>query len=381
MIVLVHARNFFKCLQGVGQNIVLDQGVSFFFVLSGFILTYVYRRIESKKGTAKFLLARFARIWPCHIAALVCTLLFVPVRFHIPKVLPADSVDFWTILGAQIFLVHDWVPYYQLMGAFNSASWTISAEWFFYLCFPIMLAITYRNSFRAVDVALIPLILILLVCANDQLPVHGHRLCLDLLLYASPFARLFEFALGVAFGVYFLRNGTRLYPKLLGINGTLIEIGALALVCLVVTQTNPWCDAISKSPELGMWAVPLSFWLTHGGITAFPFAILVIVFAFQSGLISSILRSPRFVILGELSFAMYMFHGPLLLIWQKHHFPRTEGGMVLFISALVTVSYIVWIVIEKPARKFIVKIGGKIIDRMIPYKKVKTRPPLQLAIR
>lgn len=381
MIVLVHARNFFKCLQGVGQNIVLDQGVSFFFVLSGFILTYVYRRLESKKSTAKFLLARFARIWPCHIAALVCTILFVPVRFHIPKVLPADSVDFWTIVGAQVFLVHDWVPYYQLMGAFNPASWTISAEWFFYLCFPIVLAMTYRNAFRAVNVALIPLALMLFICANYHFPMHGHRWCLDLFLYASPFARLFEFGLGVAFGVYFLRNGTRLYPKLLGINGTLFEIGALALVCLVVAQTNSWCDAISKSPELGMWAVPLSFWLTHGGITAFPCAILIIVFAFQSGLISSMLRSPRFVILGELSFAMYMFHGPLLLIWQEHHLPRTETGMILFMTALVTVSYLVWNVIEKPARKFLVAIGGQIINRAIPDKKVKPRPAPQLAIR
>ncbi len=46
----------------------------------------------------------------------------------------------------------------------------------------------------------------------------------------------------------------------------------------------------------------------------------------------------------------------------------------------MTVSYIVWAVIEKPARKFLVKIGGKIIDRMIPNKKVKSRPARQLAI-
>jgi hypothetical protein len=39
MIVLAHAQNTFKCLGSVGKNIVLDHCVSFFFVLSGFILT------------------------------------------------------------------------------------------------------------------------------------------------------------------------------------------------------------------------------------------------------------------------------------------------------------------------------------------------------
>jgi peptidoglycan/LPS O-acetylase OafA/YrhL len=368
-------------LQGVGQNLVLDQGVSFFFVLSGFILTYVYRRLDSQKATAKFLLARLARIWPCHIAALVCTMLLVPIRFHIPQVAPADSFNFWKIICAQVFLVHDWVPYYQLMGAFNPASWTISAEWFFYLCFPVMLAMTYRSGFRAVDLSLIPLALLMFVCAYCQLPTHGHHLCLDLLLYASPFARLFEFALGVAFGVYFLRNGRSLASKLHGKKGSLVEIGALALVCLVVTQTNLWCDAISKMPEFGMWAVPLSFWLAHGGITAFPFAILVTVFAFQSGWVSRMLRFPQLVILGELSFAIYMFHGPLLLIWQDWHLPFTETGMLLFMTTLVVVSYIVWTVIEKPARKFMVSTGGKIIDRLMPVKKAESRPARPLAIR
>ena len=48
--------------------------VGFFFVLSGFILSHVYRGASEATSAGRFYLARFARIWPMHIAclALVC---------------------------------------------------------------------------------------------------------------------------------------------------------------------------------------------------------------------------------------------------------------------------------------------------------------------
>src|SRR5690606_23572241 len=51
------------------------QGVSVFFVLSGFILTLVHPALDEPGQTRKFYLARFARVWPAHIAVLAAVLL------------------------------------------------------------------------------------------------------------------------------------------------------------------------------------------------------------------------------------------------------------------------------------------------------------------
>ena len=52
-------------------------GVSFFFVLSGFILTYAYPTLPDAEAVRRFWVARFARLWPVHIVA---ALLFILAR-------------------------------------------------------------------------------------------------------------------------------------------------------------------------------------------------------------------------------------------------------------------------------------------------------------
>src|SRR6476646_5690812 len=44
----------------------LEQGVAFFFVLSGFNLTYVYPTLDGRR-IPRFIVSRFARIWPTNI--------------------------------------------------------------------------------------------------------------------------------------------------------------------------------------------------------------------------------------------------------------------------------------------------------------------------
>ena len=65
MIVVSHSAGKFNCdPHNTIENLPLAQGVSFFFVLSGFILTYVYKDLAGLKQTMHFLAARVARVWP-----------------------------------------------------------------------------------------------------------------------------------------------------------------------------------------------------------------------------------------------------------------------------------------------------------------------------
>jgi peptidoglycan/LPS O-acetylase OafA/YrhL len=114
-------------------------GVDLFFILSGFILAHVYgSRVEtqgiSKFAFGSFLWARLARIYPVHLVVLLSMVLLWGVATALGISID-DSFDPAT-LWAHLTLLHAWntVP----SGGWNHPSWSISAEWFAYLIFPIV---------------------------------------------------------------------------------------------------------------------------------------------------------------------------------------------------------------------------------------------------
>jgi len=102
--------------------------VSLFFVLSGFVLTYNYADRWSEIPFQRFLLARFARIYPVYILALL-----LQFRFYLPAATIHSAL-------AVIFMVQSWtVMPSELPASWNYPAWTLSIEWFFYLCFPLLI--------------------------------------------------------------------------------------------------------------------------------------------------------------------------------------------------------------------------------------------------
>lgn len=118
-------------------------GVELFFVLSGFILCHVYLAAHGEKRFSyrDFMWARVARVYPLHIA----TLLGV-IALGVGAVFAGMSIDGnlldWKSLPANIFMVHAWGLAPE--AAFNHRSWSISAEWFAYLLFPVFAFVAWR---------------------------------------------------------------------------------------------------------------------------------------------------------------------------------------------------------------------------------------------
>lgn len=110
---------------------VANGAVSFFFFLSGFILTHVYSRRPITRR-ADFYAARAARVLPLYVLALLAAAIFQLRQGRL------DGDAF--VLDA--LLIQAWVPGYSQ--AINSPGWSLSVEMFFYTCFPFVLPLLVR---------------------------------------------------------------------------------------------------------------------------------------------------------------------------------------------------------------------------------------------
>lgn len=132
----IYEQPWVKLDEGVWGRLYL--GVDFFFILSGFILTHAY--ITSiEKGTFSpldFIVKRFARIYPVHLITLLMSAgvsMFTIIKWGVVF----DGGDTPACFLRNLFMLNAWGLSAQSL-CFNDPSWSISAEWFAYLLFPIL---------------------------------------------------------------------------------------------------------------------------------------------------------------------------------------------------------------------------------------------------
>jgi len=182
-----------------------------FFVLSGYILTYVYsgRDFSSKEQLFKFYLKRFARIYPVYIfATFVFFFIFKPSNF--------TSFDWLRVIVNDVFLTQSFFLNMDDMGL-NCITWSISVEAFFYLVFPLIMLFFVR---RPKILLVISLLLSFIVTVNLIGDLHTaeenvRRLSL---YYAHPLFRLNEFMLGISFYLMHKNGSLQQMPRLLKSN-------------------------------------------------------------------------------------------------------------------------------------------------------------------
>lgn len=334
-------------------------GVSFFFILSGFILTYNYIDVEGRLRVPRwdFWVARIARIYPAYlIGFIIATPLYVLWRQQGcdgSQVLCSHNNPIVTGL-ASLTLTQAFIPYHEPF--WNAPSWSLSAEAFFYLLFPVLAVFMARLPRRRLYLSIGALWALTLALAMSYVVVqpdglsYTHASWLDdsfwlRILYCNPVFRLPEFLMGVALGKLFLlrtrhggTSGVKLWSPRPGVTAGL----ALAGVFVV----------------LGIAAIRIQV-LECAVLDGF-FALLIYSLAFGQGRIAAFFSLPTLILLGEASYAVYILHNP---IWHYMSYPLKHvhlgSGLLidspvfflLYLGVTIAISIVCLNVVEQPARR------------------------------
>jgi peptidoglycan/LPS O-acetylase OafA/YrhL len=327
-------------LHGLG----LWQGLTCFFVLSGFILTYVHPQIASDKAALRFIGARLARIWPVHFSAFVLLVLACPASLEIANLFP--------IVLANLSLTHAWILDRSFFGAFNTPCWSLSTEVFFYLCFPYLVR-SLANSWKAkLAISLFLALFMVALSTFIHFPeFEPFGASAPPLININAYSRLFEFVIGMVTGLWFLKIGSERpdKPHIGRARSTNLEFLALSLVIGCIAFPKYW-----HLPESLRYLESLRCWICYCGVAP-AYAALIFILALHQGWLSNKLSHPHFVYLGELSFALFLFHYPMFLVfvdltpyWQSY--PLWVVAIAWALSCLTAATF-VYEFIEKPCRK------------------------------
>ena len=172
-------------------------GVSYFFLLSGFVMMIAYANKE-KIEWFKYFKNRFARIYPIYFGALAI-ILGVQVL--------TNSINLEGFL-LNVFMIQSWLP--EKAQIFNPVAWSLSVEFFFYLSFPFI----YNFYIKKFDLKKV-LIGIILFWISSQIIFHvllifepfNNIIINQRTFYMyNPFLHFNEFLVGVGTGYLYVEK-------------------------------------------------------------------------------------------------------------------------------------------------------------------------------
>ena len=308
------------------RHVVLLQGVSLFFVLSGFILSVRYLSI-APKDKRSFYLFRLTRIYPVYFVAILCAAA-VNLLIYRNGLLHYDSIWLGTI--AEFVLVQSWLPQVFPM---NGVDWSISTEMFFYLCFPYV-----RNSKRLFWTLVASSAgFVAIICVLSQ-PI-GFAAGFGVnsffrFMNPNPLARMPEFLAGVWLGAKFvsrriaLPHGVQEWRNRIAWSGA--EFTAVA-VCWQLSRLSYGFVMQPASQAFGGDALQMVI-LTAGAAPGF--GLLIWVLAHERGVLSHAMHWRPLVYLGEVSFSLYLFH-EMIFDGLKNDNALPDFGVLLWPQGLL----------------------------------------------
>lgn len=312
-------------------------GVEIFFVLSGFIIAYTYaHKFEQFTwgNYRRFMLLRFARIYPVHLVTLLAVLALVVAAALAGIELNSSGGHTPGNFIANVLTLQSVPPF----SPWNLPAWSICAEFAAYIAFPL-LAIwvarvkTARHGFFAAGgVLTVGAALMLAIAAYVNSSPTGYELI---------WSRIsIEFTAGALIYAGWRHLGPR--------------------------KQGPWWDWMAGASLLAILVVVYS---TGTGsalvLAAIPFiGVFVVSCAGATGWVGQLLGSRLMVWGGKVSYSVYMTHFVLLMIFGKilPWEAFVDGSLVARVGvlggyyvAVIFAGAVGYYLIEEPARQAIRK--------------------------
>lgn len=197
-------------------------GVSFFIILSGFVMSAGYgEKVEQTNFKYKgFILKRLIRIYPLHI---LCLLGYIVIR-----ILYLSFSDYLKLIP-NLFLLQSWIPVRGVYFSGNAVSWCLSDLLFFYTIFPFLAKlINNLNNNRTYCLGIL-IVLFYFLIALFMPEKYSHQF-----LYISPIFRLIDFLIGMyTYKLYIKISNSILNDGLLNLTFTTKSIIEFLSICLV----------------------------------------------------------------------------------------------------------------------------------------------------
>ncbi len=325
--------------------------VDLFFIMSGFIILHVYKddfafRIEGY-SIKKYLVARFARIYPLHFFTML--LLVSGVIIFSPGGTYPNAIENPWAIPTGFLLLHSY--YIHNIYTWNIPSWSISAEWAAYLLFPFLALFLNKKKLFA----LITFIIIVIAAYIS-------------IMYFLPRKNYFYPSIPVPHNL----NTTYDYGFLRGIAGFITG--------MIVYKLYQWFspkDIFNNdffAAAIIILVVLALHFAANDAFCVILFAALVFSFALNNGYLHIYCNNRILQYIGKISYSIYLmqiflqepFSKGLRLPGvvgfgrgkQNIAFASGLGYCLIYLVLLLSISTITYYTIEQPCRKWINRLGN-----------------------
>lgn len=316
--------------------------VNYFFFISGFVMIISNEKYLNFGGKLvnfnrkDFWVKRVARIYPMYILALLLIVLFNYTIHEIDNSIPR-----------RIWLEIAGISRWAYAKSINFPDWSVSCEFFFYLCFPFTLNWFVKNSFKSVTLILVLVFIFNILFSfyyNHYIPKllaintgKSYQLLVNSIL-RHPVLQYSIFLLGCLCGRVYLVS-----PKMLFIEkySVLILVGSL-LVIVIICKYNL-----------------LDMCLIDAGVFCLAYFPFVLALCKLPEKVAVFFASKPLIFLGEISYGIYIMQSPV-----EHYFEyffnnnkQISSSLQFFeyIAFLVLVCSSIYYIYEMPVKKIILK--------------------------
>lgn len=297
-------------------------GVSFFFMLSGFVLSLAYgaKVAEGSFRTRPFMLRQLLKFYPLHLLMLTA---FVVLDARLGRFYD------WQHLLPNVLLLQSWIPFDEYFFVANGVSWFLCDILFFYVVFS--LAYRVLNRMRTTHLLALGLVVLLLyIVLASSIPLWS----VNSILYASPLTRLIDFCLGILLcRLYRSDCCSDLERRLKDSRTATVTVCEICLFALLVLSFFAYEEMSLR------WRCAALFWLVIP-----PLLLFFAVSDKLGGCVTGLLHHPILLWCGGISMEIFLIHILVLrIVYSTLSAMGLTNGVLLAVVALMVLFPVAWL--------------------------------------